>query len=166
VSGVINNRRRFVNKLAEETLLDHRMNKNKVYLLTSAVEQEGVTFVSEILAHQLGRLHTGDVFLFKTPKSDKSTSNGDQMRIDFFDKLRQQYSIILIDAGAMLTTTSAIPFFDIIDSVVLIVKAGSTRKTLILEMQEKIKRLNLNILGIFLNGQRRRIPGWLYKLIT
>jgi len=155
-----------VEHLAEEILLDHRINNNKVYFLTSAVEQEGVTFVAEHLAKLLAKLHSGSVFLFSSPKSDDSDSSGDQTRIKFFDELREQYSIILIDASGLLSTSRALPFFDIADSVVLVVKAGSTRKTMVLEAKEKLERLKQNVLGVFLNAQRHRIPKWLYKLIT
>lgn len=156
-----------MDRLAEEILLDHRLNDNVTYLITSAVEGEGATFVAGRLAERLSILHSGEVFLFSIPKQDSADRDtGDSLRIELFEKLKQKYSIVIIDASGVLSSDRVTPFFDITDSVIMVIKAGVTRKTLVIEAVNKLKRFKIPILGVFLNGQRHRIPRWIYNFIT
>jgi Mrp family chromosome partitioning ATPase len=152
--------------LAEEILLDQRNHQGKVYLFTSAVSGEGVTHVVSSLAEELGLLHTGSVFLYREgdmPEGEAECDN--KTRSDFLSKLRDEYSLILVDASAVLVKSCSLPFFDECDAAVLVVRAEATDRTLIKEALATLKRYEVRVLGTVLNGTIQRIPSCLYRLM-
>src|SRR5260221_13034033 len=57
-------------RLAEEILVDHARKKNQVYLITSALDGEGVTYVATQLEEAIRRLSPGQVHLLSVPKQE------------------------------------------------------------------------------------------------
>lgn len=156
-----------INRLAEEILVDHNRKKNQVYLVTSAVDGEGVTHTCELLLDSMRKLTPGKVYLLSVPKHDVAqaeyVSSPDDHRAEFFNELKANYNVILIDAGGLLRRDRAIPFLSECHSCILVTKAGHTRRGQVKETIEMLKRYDIPILGAVLNGVRRVIPQWLYK---
>lgn len=156
-----------INRLAEEILVDHHRKNNQVYLITSAVDGEGVTYTCELLVDAMRKLTPGKVYLLSVPKNEMGDaeylSSPELHRIEFFMELKANYSVILIDAGGLLHRDRAIPFLAECHSCVLVTKAGRTRRGQVKETIDMLKRYGIPILGTVLNGVRHVIPNWLYK---
>jgi hypothetical protein len=156
-----------INRLAEQLLVDHARKKNQVYLITSAVDGEGCTYVSDFLNDALRAWLPGKVHLIAVPKQERANvaedSFPDEFRAEFFEELKRQYKVILIDAGGLLKRGRAVPFLGECDACVLVTRAGVTRRGQVKEAIEVLKRYNIPILGSVLNGVRHSIPGFLYK---
>lgn len=156
-----------INRLAEEILVDHARRKNQIYLITSAVDGEGVSLVCSMLVDAMQRSSPGKVHLLTVPKQElgeQAVGEGtDTHRAEFFTELKSSFDIILIDAGGLLNRGRAMPFLEESESAVLVTRAARTRRGQVKETISMLKRYSIPILGVVLNGVERVIPEFLYK---
>jgi capsular exopolysaccharide synthesis family protein len=78
-------------------------------------------------------------------------------------ELRKRFEYVLIDAAPVGTYPEGAVLCDKVDSVILVVKHGSTRREVVVRTKETITRAGGRILGIVLNRRRFPIPEFLYK---
>lgn len=156
-----------INRLAEEILVDHARKKNQVYLITSALDGEGVTHVCDKLVEAMRGLSPGKVHLLSVPKQDLAQPEfgvpAEMHRTEFFQELKSNYDVILIDAGGLLNRGRAVPFLAECNACVLVTRAAKTRRGQVKETVEMLKRYSIPIVGAVLNGVERVIPQSLYK---
>ncbi|MEI6231957.1 MAG: hypothetical protein WCT04_02815 [Planctomycetota bacterium] len=156
-----------INRLAEEILVDHARKKNQVYLITSALDGEGVTFVSTQLAESLRRLSPGKVHLISVPKQELGQPEfgmpAEMHRKEFFNELKSSFDIILIDAGGLLNRGRAVPFLTECNACILVTRAAKTRRGQVSETTDMLKRYSIPIVGAVLNGVERVIPQSIYN---
>ncbi len=157
-----------INRLAEEIQVDHVRKKNQVYLITSAVDGEGVSHVCTMLAESsMSRSSPGKVHLLTVPKQELGQQafgeTTETHRAEFFQELKDSYDIILIDAGGLLNRGRAVPFLEECHACILVTRAAKTRRGQVKETIDMLKRYSIPILGAVLNGVERVIPESLYK---
>ncbi len=157
----------FINRLAEEILIDHARKKNQVYLITSALDGEGVTYVCDKLVAAMHNLSPGKVHLIRVPKHELGQPEfgvpAEMHRAEFFNELKSSFDVILIDASGLLNRGRAVPFLAECSVCVLVTRAGKTRRGQIKETTDMLKRYNIPIIGAVLNGVERVIPQSLYN---
>jgi Mrp family chromosome partitioning ATPase len=156
-----------INRLAEEILVDHARKKNQVYLITSALDREGVTHVSTLLADSLRRMSPGKIFLMTIPKQELGQPEfgvpAEMHRAEFFEELKATYDVILIDAGGLLNRGRAVPFLAECNACILVTRAAKTRRGQVKETLNMLKRYNIPVIGSVLNAVEHVIPQVLYK---
>ena len=87
-------------------------------------------------------------------------------RIDsFWESLRQQFDLILIDSPPFETSPDGIAISRRVDGVVLVLEAEKTRWPVAEHLKEQILLSGGNILGIVFNKRRYYIPEFVYKQI-
>jgi len=87
-------------------------------------------------------------------------------RIDsFWDSLRQQFDLILIDSPPFETSPDGIAISHRVDGVVLVLEAEKTRWPVAEHLKKQILLNGGNILGVVFNKRRYYIPEFVYKQI-
>jgi len=81
----------------------------------------------------------------------------------FWESLRQQFDMILIDSPPFETSPDGIAISRRVDGVVLVLEAEKTRWPVAERMKEQILLNGGNILGIVFNKRRYHIPEFVYK---
>ena len=77
--------------------------------------------------------------------------------------LRSRFEFVLIDAAPVGTYPDCAVLCDKVDSVVLVVRHGSTRREVVRRTKDIIVRAGGRVLGAVLNRRRFPIPGFLYR---
>jgi capsular exopolysaccharide synthesis family protein len=78
-------------------------------------------------------------------------------------ELRKRFDFVLMDAAPVGTYPECAVLCDKVDSVILVVKHGSTRREVVVRTREIITRAGGKILGVVLNRRRFPIPEFLYR---
>ena len=87
-------------------------------------------------------------------------------RIDsFWESLRQQFDLILIDSPPFETSPDGIAISRRVDGVIIVLEAEKTRWPVAEHLKEQILLSGGNILGIVFNKRRYYIPEFVYKRI-
>jgi protein-tyrosine kinase len=81
----------------------------------------------------------------------------------FFDKLRQQFDLILIDSPPVTRSAVGLALVHKMDGVLLVVEADKTRWSVARRVKNQIIQAQGNILGVILNKRRYYIPAFIYK---
>lgn len=81
----------------------------------------------------------------------------------FFDKLRKQFDLVLIDSPSVTTSPDSLSLCPRVDGVVLVVEAENTRWPVAEAMRDRIVRTGGNILGVVLNKRQYHIPEFIYR---
>ena len=71
---------------------------------------------------------------------------------ELMDKLKQQYDYAFLDVSCHLGTADIVSAGSSADSVLLLVRSGKTEGPVIKQTADALKRANLNISGVILNG--------------
>lgn len=88
--------------------------------------------------------------------------NGDRMK-ERVAELRREFSFVLIDAPPLNAYGDALVLGRLVDGVVLILEANSTRREVALRISEKLRAANIRVLAAVLNKRTFPIPSVLYK---
>jgi protein-tyrosine kinase len=83
----------------------------------------------------------------------------------FWDALRQQYDLVLIDSPPFETSPDGIAISQRVDGVVIVLEAEKTRWPIAEQLKEQILSSGGNILGVVFNKRRYYIPDFIYKRI-
>lgn len=83
---------------------------------------------------------------------------------EILEELRERYDRVLLDTPPIGAVTDAAVLGRIVDSVILVVHAGKTRKKLIERGLEQLNQIDVDVSGIVLNnlkiGRKRYYPGY------
>jgi len=83
----------------------------------------------------------------------------------FWESLRQQFDLILIDSPPFETSPDGVAISGRVDGVVLVLEAEKTRWPVAENLKEQILLSGGNILGIVFNKRRYYIPEFVYRQI-
>jgi protein-tyrosine kinase len=84
---------------------------------------------------------------------------------DLIDVSANGYDWILLDGPPLLESPDAAPLAAQCDAVLLVVRAGATRRPVLVRALDLLRRSQANVLGTVLNRRRLEIPGFLYHRI-
>jgi Mrp family chromosome partitioning ATPase len=79
--------------------------------------------------------------------------------------LREQFDYVLIAAPPVNLSADAIVFGQLVDGVILVVKAGSTRRAAAMKAKESLEASNVRVLGAILSERTYPIPEALYRML-
>lgn len=84
---------------------------------------------------------------------------------DQISKLREQFDYVLISAPPVNLSADAIVYGQLADGVILVVKAGSTRRAAAMKAKESLEASNVKLLGAILSERTFPIPEALYRML-
>ena len=84
---------------------------------------------------------------------------------DLIDVSATGYDWILVDGPPLLENPDAAPLAAQCDAAVLVVRAGATRRPVLVRALDLLRRVQANVLGTVLNRRRLEIPGFLSRRI-
>ena len=82
---------------------------------------------------------------------------------EIWSGLRKEFDTILIDSPAGGVSEDAFSLCLLVDGVILVLEAESTRSQVVANTKNRIIQSGGNILGVVFNKQRQYIPEWVYK---
>jgi protein-tyrosine kinase len=78
-------------------------------------------------------------------------------------ELRAEFDYVLMDVAAMNVCNHTMTFGSLLDGVVLVIKATSTRRESAREAVQQLRESNVRVLGVVLNERTFPIPERIYK---
>ncbi len=78
---------------------------------------------------------------------------------------KRAFHLVLLDLPPVPALSSQMGNVGNLDSVLLVIESGRTRKQAVLRSQSLLERMGLKPLGIVLNKRRNDVPSWLYDKI-
>jgi len=127
--------------------------------LADALRQEGAIcgFAKQGRRNNLWLLSSG------APGGDsQGLLNGDRIK-ERVAELRREFSFVLIDAPPLNAFGDALVIGRLVDGVVLVLEANSTRREVALRIAEKLRAAKIRVLAGVLNKRTFPIPQVLYK---
>jgi capsular exopolysaccharide synthesis family protein len=76
---------------------------------------------------------------------------GSAKMADFLARVSEQYDVVLLDAPPVIVVTDAVLLAPMVDSVLLVLKAGSSRIELAREARDRLVNANARSIGVVLN---------------
>lgn len=74
-----------------------------------------------------------------------------------------RYPLIVIDVPPLFEASHAARLAALCDGVILVVEADQSRREVVRQAKQELRRWNANILGVVLNKRRFYTPKWLYR---
>jgi len=84
---------------------------------------------------------------------------------DLLDVSGAGYDWLLIDSPPLLESPDAAPLAAQFDGAVIVVRAGRTKRPVLIRASDLLRRSQANVLGTILNRRRLEIPDFLYRRI-
>jgi protein-tyrosine kinase len=91
------------------------------------------------------------------PTKDLSAS------IQFWDKLKEKFDLILIDSSSDVNTSESVAISRNVDGVILVVEAEKTRRKTLKNIKTRIDANGGTIIGVIFNKRKYYIPEYIYK---
>jgi polysaccharide biosynthesis transport protein len=128
-------------------------------------DTDGVgSWVTQSAARQLGG---GNLWLLpansRTAEAEAIASL-DRAR-DQISKLREQFDYVLISAPPVNLSADAMVYGQLADGVILVLKAGATRRAAAMKAKESLEASNVRLLGAILSERTFPIPEAFYRML-
>jgi Mrp family chromosome partitioning ATPase len=81
----------------------------------------------------------------------------------FLQTALQRYDTVLVDAPPVIGAPEVPPMTSAVDGVVMIVRAGKTKREVVQRSLEMIGQFEGNVLGLVLNRKKYYIPDFIYR---
>ena len=107
--------------------------------------------------HNLYVMSTGQM-----PPNPAELLGSDQMR-QIIAEMVNQYEQVIFDGAPCLVVTDAPILSTIVDSVLLVVRAGANTHGVVQRVRDMLRRVGAHVLGVVLNGVRVTAGGYLRK---
>jgi succinoglycan biosynthesis transport protein ExoP len=129
------------------------------YGLTDSLRREGAI---RGFARQAGRDNLWLVSSGSPAKDPSNLLSGERMK-ERMAELRGEFSFVLIDAPPLNAYGDALAVGRLVDGVVLVLEANTTRREVALRISEKLQAANIRVLAAVLNKRTFPIPTVLYR---
>jgi capsular exopolysaccharide synthesis family protein len=129
------------------------------YGLTDALLQEGPIrkFARQLEPQNLWLLSSGSL-----AETSSNLLNSDRLKARVAE-LRKEFDYVLIDTPPLMRYADALAFGQLIDGLVLVLAANSTRKESAIRVTENLRAAGVQILAAVLNKRTFPIPTSLYR---
>lgn len=81
----------------------------------------------------------------------------------FLEDAFRHYDTVIIDAPPVIDCPETPPMAGFVDGVVMVVRAGSTRREIVARAIDRIKKFDGEVLGVVLNRKKFYVPDFLYR---
>jgi capsular exopolysaccharide synthesis family protein len=81
----------------------------------------------------------------------------------FLKKMRDSYDFVILDAPPVHRFPESQLLCAMVDGVVLVIKAGTTRRQVALSAKKQLEQAGASLLGVVLNKRRHYIPDFIYR---
>jgi Mrp family chromosome partitioning ATPase len=139
----------------------HRININ----LTCECRSLDVLKEGELMDKEFFRV--GESNLYFAPISIQASmappSKDLPMTVNFWDKVREKFDLILIDSSSDPNIAESVAVSRQVDGVLLVVEAERSRKKVAKNIKDRIIANGGAVIGVILNKRRYYIPAYLYK---
>ena len=133
------------------------------HLARPSFPDEGVASMTALREVPQGALPNVQVLaLARLAARDAATP--DMMR-EAISAAGQGYDWVLIDGAPVLESPEAVHIAANWDGVVLVARAGRTKRPVLARSVDLLRRAGAQVLGTVLNGRRLEIPGFIYRRI-
>jgi protein-tyrosine kinase len=88
-----------------------------------------------------------------------------EYRAECLKALRWNFDYVLLDCPSPAVSSDVTTLAPLIDGVVVVVKAGKTRRSQIQRCQQMIESAGGNLLGFVLNQRQYPVPNWIYRML-
>jgi len=113
-------------------------------------------------ARQLSRQNLWLVSCGSVDAGSQQLLTSDRMRARI-SELRSEFDYVLVDAAPMNVCNHAMMFGGLLDGVVLVIKANSSRRDSARDAVQELRSANVRVLGAVLNKRTFPIPERIYK---
>lgn len=125
--------------------------------LTNRVENQGFQeFIQQTERPGLYLLPSGSI-----PPNPSELLGSAKMKAAL-DVLSKRFDYIIIDSPPILAVTDAVVLSTQVDSVMLIINSGNTRRTQLRRAVERLREVNANLIGVTLNRLTRKNEAYYY----
>ena len=80
-----------------------------------------------------------------------------------FKEIRSEYDLIIVDSPGLLVSTDAAMFASESDNVLIITKAGSTRREILRQSNSLLNESGARFMGVVMNFRKYPIPRFFYR---
>ena len=94
-----------------------------------------------------------------------SFPDGSRWLPQILEKLRGEYSLIVVDAPPVLEANSGVRWTRLSDDVIVVLEAGRVRWQVAQRAKELLDEADANVIGVVLNKRRYPVPRWLYRAL-
>ncbi|MFH1626138.1 MAG: CpsD/CapB family tyrosine-protein kinase [Pseudomonadota bacterium] len=101
-----------------------------------------------------GKLFAGPVSFFESDEFD-----------EFFKEMCERFDYVILDSPPALIFSEFRVLCSKVDGVVLVLKAGKTRRQVALRAKKELEEAGAKLLGVVVNRRKYYIPNWVYKLL-
>jgi succinoglycan biosynthesis transport protein ExoP len=116
-------------------------------------------FVRQIDTRNLWLLPSG------TGAEAAASSLGSDRMKTLLGELRKEFGYVVIDGPPLSAYADSLGLGHVVDGIVLVLEANVTRREVGLQVTERLRSMNLKVLGAVLNKRTFPIPNFLYHLI-
>ena len=81
----------------------------------------------------------------------------------FLDAMKNEYDYIVIDTPPIQAAADAQILSTKTDGILVVVRAGETKKDIVIDSISKLKKVNANIIGTVLNGVENKNEKYYYN---
>jgi polysaccharide biosynthesis transport protein len=129
--------------------------------LSDALRQQGTihNFTQHLRPDNLWLLSCGSV-----ATDSPSLLNSDRLK-ELLAQLRKEFDYVLINVSAVILDGAASLWGPLVDGVILVVEANSTRREVARKAKESLESANVRLLGAVLNNRTFPIPETIYRNI-
>jgi Mrp family chromosome partitioning ATPase len=89
--------------------------------------------------------------------------NLDRTFPDLLQTAMQRYDTVLVDAPPVIGAPEVPPMTSVVDGVVIVVRAGKTKREVVQRSLDMIGQLEGNVVGLVLNRKKYYIPDFVYR---
>ena len=80
-----------------------------------------------------------------------------------FDQFKKEYDYIIVDSPPVISCPETQLLAGVMDGVVLVIRAGVTRREVVQSSRDQLRIASANLLGVVLNRKKHVIPEFIYK---
>ncbi|MCD6525442.1 MAG: CpsD/CapB family tyrosine-protein kinase [Desulfuromonas sp.] len=80
-----------------------------------------------------------------------------------FDQFKKEYDYIIVDSPPVISCPETQVLSAVVDGVILVVRAGVTRREVVQSSRDQLKIASANLLGVVLNRKKHVIPAFIYN---
>ncbi len=144
----------------------HEPSIQKIYKLKNAQGLSDILNNKAKLADAIQKIKPNfSVMTSGQTQLNQMSSLGSEKMKDVLEKVQERFDVVLIDCVDLKRYTDSVIMSAFVDSVILLVSEGKTRRQVIKTVVAPLKEQNSRLTGVILNNRTFVIPGFVYARV-